>query len=230
MAVLAWSCQDSEQKKEKAVYWGPEQVKEHSASYQDPGLWDTTALNMEVQLVDLLLEYDTPLNLTPFPTPKYKSPGNGNEILEFQLDTDSIIGHTASLGKGPHNEYLFEGLDTDRITYFTILTLNRGRNLDDHPVIASSRNHPNYIAQGSLNANTQTRIDWVAFQTVDGNAYALVNGRLFNLQAGRIILASVQSDKSVRFYQADYPIMRLDNTDFKLRQLLSERSTSEFFD
>lgn len=142
---------------------------------------------MEIGYIEALTSSDVPLFKTPFPTPNYESPGNGNGPIETKISGKSIIGHYIIIGKGKHSEHLFQNPEDETTTYFTILTIADGKETEN-PVDATSRNHPHYLSQGSLNTSAKSRVDWIAVQMADKNAYAVVNSRIFDLRVGRLIL------------------------------------------
>jgi hypothetical protein len=78
-----------------------------------------------------------------------------------------------------------------------------GSNASRHIV---SRNHPHIIGQGLFRTATSV-IDYVAFQTADRNAYAIVNLRLFDLRAGRVVIICPQKDGTLRSMQVDAPVL-----------------------
>ena len=217
--------------KVKEPYWTLEKARKHARDYNDSTKWETETLDMEVENLKKYSQLDFPLYQSPFPTPKYSSPGNGNGGIESKIANKNIVGHYAIIGKGEHSEHLFKKIkDTTEkyATYFAILTISDGKD-SRSPVEASSRNHPNYFSQGSLNTSTKSRVDWVAIQLADKNAYAIVNGRIFDLRVGRIILAAPQKDGSIRFYQTDAPPMSTKDKDKYIEELKTDENAKEFF-
>ena len=99
----------------------------------------------------------------------------------------------------------------------------------ENPVLATSRNHPHYLAQGSLNTSSKSRVDWVATQFADKNAYGIVNTRIFDLRIGRLILVAPQKDGSIRFYQTEAPTMNSDEQEKFIENLKTESKAVEFF-
>lgn len=208
-----------------------EKAKKQAEDYNDPSKWETETLNMEVESLNKYPQLDFPLYQSPFPTPKYTSPGNGNGGIESEIAHKNIIGHYAIVAKGEHSEYLFKKIkdSTEKYaTYFAILTISDGQ-YSKSPVEASSRNHPHYFSQGSLNTTTKSRVDWVALQLADKNAYAIVNGRIFDLNVGRIIFAAPQIDGSIRFYQTDAPPMSMKEKEDFIEELKTDENAKKFF-
>ncbi|WP_296354825.1 hypothetical protein [Winogradskyella sp.] len=99
----------------------------------------------------------------------------------------------------------------------------------ENPVIATSRNHPHYLAQGSLNKSSKSRVDWVAIQLADKNAYSIVNARIFDLRVGRLILVAPQKDGSIRFYQTQAPTMNLNEREKFIENLKTQPKAIAFF-
>ncbi len=138
-----------------------------------------------------------------------------------------FVGHYAIVGRDMYTEFLFDN-DTDKyVTYFTIMVLADSVSGED-PVLATSRNAPYYLSQGSLNSTSRHSVDWVAFQSPDGNAYAIINARLFDLRAGRLILAFPQKDGSIRFYQTDATLMNSEERASYINDLKTANQVLNF--
>jgi hypothetical protein len=199
-----------------------------ASDFNSPEKWDTKTLEMEIENLEKYPALDLPLFDSPFPTPEYASPGNGNGTIETEIGGKNIIGHNVFIGRGEHSEHLFKNAEDTYITYFTILTISDGKETEN-PVMATSRNHPHYLSQGSLNTSTKSRVDWIATQLADKNAYAIVNSRFFDLRVGRLILVAPQKDGSIRFYQTDASPM--DSAELKkfIEALKTDRKTMGFF-
>jgi hypothetical protein len=209
-------------------YWTIEKAKKLADDFNTTNKWNMETLNMEVENLSKNSRSDYPLFLSPFPTPEYNSPGNGNGPIEIMIGGKKIIGHNVIIAQGEHSKHLFENPDDKFVTYFTILTIADGKNIDN-PVLATSRNHPHYLSQGSLNTSTKSRVDWVAVQLADKNAYAIVNTRLFDLRVGRIILAAPQKDGSIRFYQTNKKPMNALEREEYIVKLKADKKAVEFF-
>ncbi|WNJ20307.1 hypothetical protein [Pontibacter sp. G13] len=180
--------------------WNPQIARAQADRYEDSTQWNQAQFQQELPLAEFLRAYDLPLQLSPFPTPEYDSPGNGNAELSLTISGKKLTGQTITLAKGTGTESLFETIEGDEAHYFTILAISDESDAEQ-PVVASSRNHPNYLAQGSLNPTSKGRVDWVAVQMADGHSIAVVNGRIFDLSAGRIVLVAQKQDGSIRFRQ-----------------------------
>ena len=232
IGILASCNSDAKRTKNKDAilepFWNLEKAKKQASDFNSSDTWDTETLEMEVGYIDALTSLDFPLFNSPFPTPEYESPGNGNSPIETEIGGKKIIGHTVIIGKGEHSEYLFKNLNDEYITYFTILTISDGMETEN-PVSATSRNHPHYLSQGSLNTSSKSRVDWIATQFADKNAYGIVNTRIFDLRVGRLILVAPQKDGSIRFYQTEAPTMNSDEREKFIENLKTEPKAIEFF-
>lgn len=213
---------------EQDSYWNMEKAKKQAVNFNSPGEWDTETLRMEVDNLAKNAPSDLPLYRSPFPTPHYSSPGNGNGPEETEIGGKRIIGHNVIIGKGEHSEHLFTNPDDEFVSYFTVLTIADGEKTEN-PINATSRNHPHYLSQGSLNTSTKSRVDWVAVQLADKSAYAIINERLFDLKLGRIILVAPQKDGSIRFYQTDTPPLNSSERKKYIENLKSDKLTVDFF-
>lgn len=212
----------------KSPYWTLEKAKDQASDFNSPETWDTETLEMEVGYIDALTSQDLPLFSSPFPTPKYDSPGNGNGPIKTEISGKSVEGQYAIIAKGEHSSHLFNNSADEYVVYFTVLSIADGKELEN-PVSATSRNHPHYLSQGSINTSTKSRVDWVAVQLADQNAYAIINFRLFDLRAGRLILVAPQKDGSIRFYQTDAPIMNTTEQKEYIENLKNKAEVIDFF-
>ncbi len=231
--IIATSCNFQTEKTEKKditpePFWNLEKAKIQALQYNSPEQWETKTLKKEVESLTEYPRPDLPLYDSPFPTPEYVSPGNGIGPVETEISGKTIKGQSAIIAKGKHSEHLFGQKDDKYVSYFTILTISDGKD-SETPSNASSRNHPNYLSEGSLNISTKSRVDWVAIQLADGNAYAIVNGRIFDLRVGRLILVAPQKDGSIRFYQTDAEPMNSEERENFIKKLRTEKKIIEFF-
>lgn len=227
------SCNSESKKKDNndlaiEPFWNLEKAKKQALDFNSSDTWDTKTLEMEIGYIDALTSLDFPFFTSPFPTPEYESPGNGNSSIETEIGGKKIIGHTVIIGRGEHSEHLFKTITDEYITYFTILTIADSLKTEN-PVIATSRNHPHYLAQGSLNKSSKSRVDWVAIQLADKNAYSIVNARIFDLRVGRLILVAPQKDGSIRFYQTQAPTMNLNEREKFIENLKTQPKAIAFF-
>ena len=195
---------------------------QHAMDYNNPATWDSSQLSMEVDYVEHLLAVDLPFSLTPFPTPHYESPGNGNKSISTTAAGRSIIGEHIMFAPGEHTTHLGVTHSSEQIVYFTILTLADGTEADS-PTLVSSRNHPNYLGQGSFNPTTTARVDWAVVQMANGSALAVVNGRVFDLNAGRMVLVVPKQDGSVRFYQFMAPAMSESEASQYVKTIMNDQ-------
>lgn len=224
----AYSQSDNHLDSIQKYHWTLEDAKTQANNFNLPDQWEMKTLKMEIENSNKYHTPDYPLYPSPFPTPNYESPGNGNGPIEVQIAGKNLIGHYAIIGDFKHSNHLFKNTDDQYVCYFAILTIADGQK-NENPVLASSRNHPHYFSQGSFNTSTKNRVDWVALQLADNNAYAVVNGRIFDLRVGRVILAAPQIDGSIRFYQLDTPVLNTAERMNYFTNLKNDKSVKRFF-
>jgi len=213
---------------EQESFWDFEKAKKHAADYNSPQTWDLNTLKKDIAGHKKFPPADFPLFPSPFPAPTYDSPGNGNGPIQTKIGNAQIVGQYVTMGKGKHSQHLFKDAADQYVSYFTILTITDGKG-KPNPVSATSRNHPHYLSQGSLNTSTKSRVDWVAVQLADKNAYATVNSRIFDLRVGRVILAAPQTDGSIRFHQLDAPAMNTKEREAYMESLKENKKVVAFF-
>jgi hypothetical protein len=226
--VLAYSQTDNYLDSIPKSYWKLEDAKKLAKGFNASDKWEMETLKMEIENSKKYHTPDLPLYSSPFPTPTYESPGNGNGPIEIKIAGKNLIGQYAIIGRFEYSNYLFRNTDDQYVCYFAILTIADGKKTEN-PVLASSRNHPHYFSQGSLNTTTKSRVDWIAMQLADKTAYAIVNGRIFDLRVGRVILAAPQKDGSIRFYQMESPAMNSTERKSYFNNLKNDTLVNSFF-
>jgi hypothetical protein len=208
--------------------WGLDQEKAQLKRREDPAKW-----NIEVLEADTPQSPDHPERPFPigaFPVPRYdlvgkgSFRGNGTMAMEYPWRDHHIVGSAFFLSRSPVNEK-FLAARADEV-FFHILVLSDknvqpdGSNAFMH---IHSRNHPHIIGQGLFKTAT-SEIDYVAFQTADRNAYAIVNMRLFDLRAGRVVIICPQKDRTLRSMQVEAPILASDEVkDFDAKLMKDPR-------
>lgn len=214
--------------------WGLDQEKEHVKRREDPAAWD-----MKIFDADKPQPTDAPSKpfaFGAFPVPRYdlvgkgSCRGNGNQYTEHPWHDHYVLGNAFFVGRGPVNEK-FIGDSKDEVFFHILVLADKkiqldGSNLSSH---ICSRNHPHYIGQGVFKT-AKSEIDYVAFQTADRNAYAIVNLRLFDLRAGRVVIIAPQKDGTLRSMQVDAPMLAsADMKDFHAK-LLKDPRVVKFLD
>lgn len=58
--------------------WNLDSAKHQANRFNSESEWDTLTLQKEIANLSSSAQRDYPLRKSPFPTPRYKSPGNGN--------------------------------------------------------------------------------------------------------------------------------------------------------
>ena len=210
------------------IEWTIKEARELAEKQNDPKEWNTEMLESEIDLGKEYPSPDLPLHMSPFPIPEYNTKGNGTTGSEFEIAGRKIISRSVFVKRGEHCAFLFNEEISNEAVYFTIVVLDD--NVENpNLTLASSRNHPHYFAQGTLNSTTKSKVDWIALQAADQNAYAVVNGKIFDLRVGRVLLAAPQNDGSVRFYQTDAGPMSVDQLDNYIDELRSNPGAIDFF-
>ncbi|OWK46951.1 hypothetical protein [Fimbriiglobus ruber] len=216
--------------------WGLDQEKEQVKRREDPTAWDKEMLEQDKVLSKVLSKGpgSRPFAFGTFPVPQYdlvgkgSCGGNGNLFAEHPWRDHYVLSNTFFVGRSPVNEK-FVGDRKDEV-FFHILVL-ADKKLDGSNVASniSSRNHPHYIGQGQFKTS-RSEVYYVAFQTADRNAYAVVNMRLFDLRAGRVVIITPQKDGTLRSMQVEAPTLSsAEVKDFDAK-LLKEPGVIKFLD
>lgn len=192
-------------------------------------------------LLNFVPETYLPMLNGVFPTPDYdlmgkgsfKGVGNfgfsGGEGLEKKIGNKTILYNSFFVVATDINK-AFIG-DKKNEVYFQIIVLTDFVDTVNYTHISSeivSRNHPDYIGQGFYKTQNN-KIEYLAFNTADRNAYAIVNMRLFDLSLGKTILIAPQKDKSFRSLQILSPLLTSDEVDEYTDELLRQEEVIDFF-
>lgn len=175
----------------------------------DASTWDNEMLNNDKQMIGI--GDFGPFELGVFPVPKYELLGNdsfkglGSKGDTFKVGGKTVVMNSFFVAKNNINKERL-GDKHDEV-FFHIIVLTDTLDTDNYKLnknIAISRNHPDYLAQGFVKTKTTT-IDYVAFTTAEGDAYAIINTRLFNLNLGKTIGIAPQKDGTLRSLQIKSP-------------------------
>jgi len=137
---------------------------------------------------DKAWEDNLPIGLLPFPVEHYDTPGNGLIRLRDTIDGVSIAGNSISIGK-------------EEESFFNILVKTNVEKPLSYSSV-SSRNHPSYIGQGIIK-HSLGNIDWLAIRPENQKGYAVVSGRIFDLEKGKTIFVFQDTAKGIDFIQID---------------------------
>ena len=211
----------------QSASWPTDSAAAHAAAFNDPAAWDSVALARDAPYADRLGAVPVPLRIGVFPTPPYRSPGNGNVPLAGTVGETAVRGEAIFVGRGPHNEAAFADSASTAEVYFAILVAV-GDSSSGGRSFASSNNHPHYVAEGTMPAE-HGRVDWLAVQQADRSALAVVNMRLFDLRFGRVVLAAPQPDGTIRFRQVTAPPLTDESVQPFVKSLLASDEALAFF-
>jgi hypothetical protein len=214
--------------------WNLAQERQQVHRREAPTTWDREILEADKELSKEL--HARPFAFGVFPVPRYELVGTrsfrgaGNKRVELTWRDRFLLGNAFFVSRSPVNEK-FIGDRADEV-FFQILVLSNEKVKADGSNAFSqvlSRNHPHIIGQGQFKTGTSV-IDYVAFQTADRNAYAIVNLRLFDLRAGRVVIVAGHQDGTLRSMQVETPVLAsADLTAFDAK-LLKNPQVVKFLD
>lgn len=236
--ILNFSCTEKNDEKIKEdktpnKFWNDSIAQNHFNNRNDSLKWDMEMFNSE--LSEKFEPSIVPINYGVFPNPDYNLLGEGSFKGLGVAGThkklgDKTVQYTSFFAK--KNELNKNDLgDRNNDVFFNIIILTdtldtKNYNLKSGAIV--SRNHPNYIGQGSI-ITKENKIDFVAFHTIEQDAYGIVNMRLFNLRYGNTILIAPQKDQSLRSLQLDMPNLEFEQVDTKMDDLLKMDNVNSFF-
>ena len=213
--------------------WNNKKREQYLNNRNDSTTWDNEMLDNDKQLIGV--GELGPFELGVFPVPKYellregsfKGLGNTNE--DFKAGNKTVVMNSFFVAK---NEINKERLgDKDNEVFFQLLVLTDTldtKNYNLNKSIAISRNHPDYVGQGFVKTKSNT-IDYVAFDTAEGESYAVINTRLFNLNFGKTILIAPQRDGTFQSLQVKSPVLTSETIIEYTESILAEDTMLKFF-
>jgi hypothetical protein len=215
--------------------WGLDQEKEHVKRREDPASWDKALLDR-----DRTISKEGPARpcaFGAFPVPRYDLVGKrsfrGAGVLmtkQYPWRDHRVWSDAYFINRSPVNEK-FIGDRADEVFFHILVLLDKEIRPDSSDALSEvfSRNHPHIFARG-LVKTAQREIDYLAFQTADRNAYAIVNMRLFDLRAGRVVIIAPQKDGTLRSMQVEAPTLESKEVQDFDAQLLKDPRIVKFLD
>ncbi|ELR73133.1 hypothetical protein C900_05768 [Fulvivirga imtechensis AK7] len=202
--------------------WNYEAKIENKNNREDSTKWDLENFEIDRKAKD---------QPGVFPYPRYdlvapnsfNGLGYGGEFSGINLNNKTFVYNYYYVNKNVVNEKFIDGLEHD--VFFTIVVSTDfvdERNYSHISADLSSRNHPNYLAQGFIKTSNNI-IQYSAFITGDRDSYAIINSNLFDLSLGRLILIVPQKDRSLRTKQLTLPLLSKDDLDGYIQSLLMEK-------
>lgn len=219
--------------------WSNEQSHQQVILREDSSTWDTQMFLSD--LANLKAKSELPMISGVFPVPAYdlvgkssfKGVGNfgypGGEGAELKINDKTILYNSFFAGANPFNKAFIDGKKNE--VFFQIIVLTDTVDTVMYSHVGSeiiSRNHPNYIGQGFYKTKSQ-KIEYIAFQTADRRAYAMVNMRLFDLSLGRTILIAPQTDQSLQSKQINAQILSSEEIETFTDSLVKVPQIKQFF-
>ncbi|MFA8451584.1 MAG: hypothetical protein ACEPOW_12905, partial [Bacteroidales bacterium] len=172
----------------------------------DHSLWDYQLLNDDLENISINTKF--PIKKGVFPVPSYESNGVATELFEVMIAGHRFVAVKFGLGRGDYNKHLFPNETNVRIVaVFTLLVKSDEELLN--PFLGFSRNHPDYLAEGSFKTASQN-IDWLVIQPQNNQGAAIVNMKYFDLSNGRFVMIIPQKDNSFRFMQVPTRFMEFE--------------------
>lgn len=236
LTILLSSCSTKTAVKDttnNSTTWTSSNRTNHLKNIQDSTTWDYELLEIDKQMVGLDFG---PFELGAFPVPDYDILGKesfnsiGNESGKFQIKDKKLIMDSFVVEKNELNKNRLKDKKDDVFFQIIVLTdTTDNENYALHQSAVLSRNHPDYLGQGFIKTQSN-RIDYLAFQTAENDAFAIVNTRLFNLNFGRTILIAPQKDKTLRSLQIKSPQVASDSIKELTKELLNQEEIIHFFE
>ncbi|MBP7166489.1 MAG: hypothetical protein KBB64_02410 [Bacteroidia bacterium] len=219
--------------------WSKEQSHHQVLLRENSSTWDTQMLLAD--LANIKGKSELPMISGVYPVPTYDLVGKGSfrgvgnfgfpggEGSELKINDKTILYNSFFAGANPFNKAFIDGKKNE--VFFQIIVLTDTVDTVNYSHVGSeviSRNHPNYIGQGYYKTKSQ-KIEYIAFQTADRHAFAMVNMRIFDLSLGRTILIAPQKDQSFHSKQINAQILSSEEIENFTDSLLKVPQIIQFF-
>ena len=158
------------------------------------------------------------------------SGGLGYKHEEFALHNKTLLMNSFFVAENELNRNRLQGKKDE--VFFQIIVLTDTIDKENYALdqrVVVSRNHPDYLGQGFV-ATKELKIDYLAFQTAENTAYAIVNTRLFDLKHGKTIIIAPQKDNSLRSLQVRSPQLTSESVTGYTRELLKQKEIIDFLE
>lgn len=168
----------------------------------DPTTWDTTMLREDLKwhLEPPSWPTQPAIQKIPSPVPDYDWGYCALGTLETTIGNRTVIGYNVAYAKDSFRLADFSNPEAYYQSYFTILVLTDWTQSSNRAAHIVSRNAPHYLASGKFKTSTG-EVDWVQMHLADGQNFAIVSQRYFDLNQGSTLLVAQQKDGSIRFLQ-----------------------------
>lgn len=213
--------------------WNNLNRQQYLSNRNDSTTWDNEMLDNDKQLIGV--SELGPFELGVFPVPKYELLGKesfkglGNKNEDFKVGDKTVVMNSFFVSKNEINKERLDGKGNE--VFFQLLVLTDTLDTENYNLnksIAISRNHPDYVAQGYVETKSNT-VDYFAFDTAEGESYAIINTRLFNLNFGKTILIAPQKDGTFRSLQVKSPELTSETIEAYTKELVNENKVKIFF-
>ena len=231
--LVACSCDNrSSENDAKISTWTNKRLEAHYKTREDSTNWDMEMFREDLKYIDGNLEF--PIKDGVYPVPKYDLVGENSfgglmvSGSNFSLDNKTLTHKSFAIKRSALNANKFGKRKNE--VFFTIVVLTDTLDTTNHNLSSASvisRNHPNYIGQGMIKTKNNN-IDFVAFQTINEDSYAIINMRLFDLNFGNLIFIAPQKDKSLRSLQLNVPPIEFEQIGTQLDSILKLSNVQSF--
>jgi hypothetical protein len=215
--------------------WTDADRKAYAHRNDNPAKWDSTMLAEDLEWHLKPASWPTGPAISSIPSPVADYSGFcALRSLETTLGGKKIQGWTVGYGRDSFRLHDFDSKDAYYQSYFTMLVITDWPQTANRAGHIVSRNYPHYLCTGKFKTSTGD-LDWVQMQLADGQNFAIVAQRYFDLTQGRTLLAAQQKDGSLRFLQLDLspgeimPGGEIPGLEAYLEELAGREKVNQFF-
>ena len=189
---------------ESPKIWTDADRKAYAHRNDNPALWDSTMLAEDLGYHLEPASWPTAPAISEIPSPvaDYSWGYCALNTLEATLGGKKVHGWNVGYARDSFRLNDFNLKEAYYQSYFTLLVITDWSQTANRAGHIVSRNYPHYLCTGKFKTSTGD-LDWVQMQLADGQNFAIVAQRYFDLTQGRTLLAAQQKDGSLRFLQLD---------------------------
>lgn len=183
--------------------WTTADAANYAHRANDSTTWDQELFAGDLEWADEMAEHPLGINGQPSPVPAYDWGYVSSTPFFVEIAGKRLAGHRLAYA---YDDYRPNNAGDTSAYYFTAATLLFLTDSEEQypgTDMIVSRNAPHYLATGQM-ATSIGPIEWVQMNLADGDNFAIIAQRYFDLKQGRTIVVSPKKDGSLRFLQLDY--------------------------
>ena len=183
------------------VLWTEADQEEYARKKADSTCWDMKRLQSDLEFAIEYMDDSNPaISDYPSPVPKYDWGYGFIANINIEINGKMIKGISIGYADDKYRSPQESDTPDSYINYFNLFIAT---DLPEDTTSASaiiSRNYPHYLSTGQK-PTSLGKVDWMQMSLADGDNFAVISQRYFNLKQGRTVLVAPFKDGTLRLLQ-----------------------------